>query len=104
MENNDLEVYLNLFSSEKRITVTPLEFNSVIATEKARLLIDCSKSFKTGDCIELVEVSVNLKIPTGRSIFRYVQYVESRIPLYLDDDYIAVHLVPARCMIEALQK
>ena len=92
------------YENTNRIFVTPLEFNSVIATEKARLLIDCSKSFGKGDCIELVEVSVNLRIPTGRTIFRYVQYVESRIPLYLDDDYCAVHLVPARCMIEALQK
>lgn len=92
------------YESANRIFVTPLEFNSVIATEKARLLIDCSKSLTQGDCIELIEVSVNSRIPTGREIYRYVQYVESRIPLYLDDDYCAVHLVPARCMIEALQK
>jgi hypothetical protein len=92
------------YGNSNRIFVTPLEFNSVITTEKARLLIDCSKSFKQGDQIELVEVSVNHRIPTGRTIYRYVQYVESRIPLYLDDDYCAVHLVPARCMIDSLRR
>jgi len=92
------------YENANRIFVTPLEFNSVIATEKARLLIDCSKSFNKGDCIELIEVSVNLRIPTGRMLYRYVQYVESRISLYLDDDYCAVHLVPARCMIDSLQR
>lgn len=92
------------YEKSNRIFVTPLEFNSIIGTEKARLLIDCSKSFKQGDKIELVEVSVNLRIPTGRTIDRYVLYVESRIPLYLDDDYCAVHLVPARCMIVSFEK
>jgi len=92
------------YESRNRIFVTPLEFNSVIGSEKARLLVDCSQSFQPGDPITLIEVSVNLRIPTGREIIRYVLYVESRIPLYLDDDYCALHLVPARCMIEALQK
>lgn len=104
MENLAEEVDLTTFNESNRLFVTPLEFNSVIASEKARLLVDCSKSFSQGDPIEIIEVSVNLRIPTGRIIYRYVQYVESRIPLYLDDDYCAVHLVPARCMIEALQK
>lgn len=92
------------YDSPNRIFVNPLEFNSVLASEKARLLCDSYRSFNKGDQVVIVEVSVNTKIPTGRYLFRYVQYMESRVPLYSDDDYVALHLVPARCMLEALQK
>lgn len=92
------------YGGQNRINVTPLEFNSVIASEKARLLVNEVRCFNQGDPVELIEVSVNERIPTGKSLTRYVLYVEGRVPMYSDDDYIVLHLVPARCMIEALQK
>lgn len=92
------------YGNRNRVFATPLEFNSVIGSEKARLLVDCSQSFSPGDPVEIIEVSVNSRIPTGRQVTRYVQYVESRIPMYGDDDYCALHLVPARCMLDSLRK
>ncbi len=92
------------FGSQNRINVTPLEFNSVIASEKARLLVNEVRCFKPGDPVDLIEVTANERIPTGRSIIRYVLYVEGRVPMYSDDDYIVLHLVPIRSMIESLQK
>ena len=58
------------FANPNSIKVTPLEFNSVIATEKARILVDSMLHFEKGDPLELIEVSVNEQIPTGRSIVR----------------------------------
>lgn len=92
------------YGGQNRIHVTPLEFNSVIGSEKARLLVNEIRCFNPGDPVELIEVTVNERIPTGRSIVRFVQYTEGRVPLYSDDDYIVLHLVPARSFIESLQK
>ena len=87
-----------------RIAVDPLQYRSVIGAEKARCLVDATLNLNPGDCVTLVEVTPDSRIPTGRTITRYVQYVEQRVPLMLDDDYLAVHLVPIRSMVESLQK
>ena len=92
------------FGGQNRINVTPLEFNSVLGSEKARLLVNEIRCFNQGDPVELIEVTVNERIPTGRSLSRFVLYVEGRVPLYSDDDYIVLHLVPARYMIDVLNK
>ena len=86
------------------INVNTLQYHSIIGSEKARILVNSCENFTQGDPVTIREVSVNEGKPTGKFIQRFVLYVESRVPLYSDDDYLAIHLVPARCMIEALQK
>ena len=92
------------FGSQNRINVTPLEFNSVIASEKARILINEVRCFQIGEPVDLIEVTVNERRPTGRSLIRYISYIEGRVPMYSDDDYLALHLVPIRSMIASLKK
>ena len=92
------------YDNSLKVTVSALQFNCVIGNEKARILVNDHAIFNAGDPIEVVEISVNNGKPTGRSVTRFVLYVESRVPLYSDDDYIVLHLVPARYMIDVLNK
>lgn len=92
------------YDNGHKLCVTPLEFNSILGSEKARILTNQSESFNQGDVVLITEVTVNERIPTGRSLTRYVLYTEARVPLYCDDDYVALHLVAARYMIDVLSK
>ena len=86
------------------IKVNALQYCSILGAEKARILVNSNEVFKPGDEITIIEVTVNEGRPTGNSITRFVQYVESRVPLYLDDDAIAIHLVPIKSMVNPTQK
>lgn len=92
------------YGTKHSVKVNALQYLGIIGSEKARILVNSNEFFSPGDEIKITEVSVNEGKPTGNTITRYVLYIESRIPLYLDDDAIAIHLVPTRSMIETLKK
>lgn len=92
------------FEHQHIVNVNALQYAGIVGSEKARILVNTNAVFSPGDSVIIVEHTVTDSRPTGNTLHRYVQYVESRIPLYLDDDAIALHLVPTKSMIDSLQK
>lgn len=92
------------YAQQHTIKVNALQYFGMIGSEKTRILVNSNEVFNQGDEIAIIEVTVNEGRPTGNSITRFVQYVESRVPLYSDDDAIAIHVVPIKSMVSTIEK
>jgi hypothetical protein len=82
------------------IRVDAIKFKGIVGSSVARLLVPYNNVFSPSDMVVVTEVSVGTDIPTGNSITRFIAYVEDRLPFLVDEDAIAIRLVPTRSMIE----
>ena len=86
------------------VRVNALQYLSIIGSEKARILVNENEVFAIGDKVLIIETSIESQKPTGNTLTRFVLYTEQRVPLHSDDDYLAIHLVPMRSMINQCAK
>lgn len=82
------------FQKDHFIEINALQYLGILGSPKARILVNSNEDYSPGDKVTLIEVSVNECRPTGMQLIRYVHYVESRVPLYGDDDCLAICLIP----------
>lgn len=86
-----------------RIRVTPIEFKYIESKQKAIVTSKEHFDLKIGDQVELYECSIREERPTGRTLIRYVSATVLEAGFLDDDNFIFIHLVPLKSMIETLQ-